>query len=190
MCIVLLQSAPNQKLRSGIAWSAVWGLMSRRQRRLGGRAKRRLSVAAPHGPLEDDSIVGSAEILIVSSAEDRQQSPATVTATWCMMIIGGVFAILWAVIPMFYFQNGFLGNIMSEHFVSLRYALASYGLLVGLLALSRGIGRLSHLVHTTSIMQALNVLQLDVLNLGLGIAGIALLNQQSAKSFHSRTGQL
>ena len=167
-----------------IGWSAIWGLMSRRQNLLNGLAQRRLSAETPYGPLDDDtSIVDSGEIEVVSRPSDRQKVPTAVTAAWTMMTIGGVFAILWAVVPMFYFQNGFLGNLMPPQLISVRYVLAGYGLLVGVLAVSRGVGRLGHLVQATSILQALNILQLDVLNLALGIAGIALLNQESARRY-------
>jgi hypothetical protein len=166
-----------------IGWAAIWGCMSRRQNMLDGLAQCHRFAETPSGPLDDEPLVDSGEIEVISGSVDQQNVPTTVTAAWTMMLIGGIFGILWAVVPMFYFQNGFLGNLMPLQLISVRYVLAGYGLLAGVLAVSRGTGRLSHLVQTTSIMQALNILQLDVLNLALGIAGIALLNQESARRY-------
>ena len=127
-------------------------------------------------PLEEVSTIDSGEIEIVAEAVG-ETTPWTLKTVWVLMIVGGLIAIFWAAFPMFYFQNGFIGNLITPALSGLRYAFAGIGLGVGLLAASRGFGQSTNYLNTTSMLQIFCIVNFDVINFVIGIANIAFLNQ-------------
>ena len=100
---------------------------------------------------------------------------------WNLMAIGGVFAISWSVIPMFFFGFGEPDSFL-HHLFYLRVVVALFGLAVGLMATSRGFGRHRSWVNLTAGLQILNLIGFDLLNLVLGIFELSMLNRnQSAQ---------
>lgn len=100
---------------------------------------------------------------------------------WNLMAIGGVFAIAWSVIPMFFFGFGEADSFV-HHLFYLRVGVALFGLTVGLMATSRGFGRYRNWSNLTAGLQILNLIGFDLLNLTCGIFELSLLNRnQSVK---------
>ena len=97
------------------------------------------------------------------------------------MAVGGVFAIAWSVIPMFFFGFGESDSFLNQLFF-LRVAVALFGLAVGLLAASRGFGRIRNWGNLTAALQILNLVGFDLINLIFGTFELFLLNRnQSVK---------
>ena len=161
-------------------WPFIWAFVSVRKRKTDKRIAPE-SEQYVHDPLQETSVVEDSEIEIIAEAVSLKK-PWTIKTVWTLMIIGGFFSILWSAIPMFYFENGF-GNLMGPGLLVVRFALAGWGVLVGLLASSRGIGRSHNLLMLTAILQIFCIVGLDIFNFGMGIANIAFLNQPSTQKY-------
>jgi hypothetical protein len=137
-----------------VGWSWIWGRVAKHE-------ERQLLFAASEGET-------SSEIHALDVAESSNESNSNgvlnseetsleiVEATivghanlggfdrkniiWNMMTVGGIFAIVWSVIPMFFFgADGF--NELFYPLYYFRLVVAVFVLVVGLLATCRGIGR-------------------------------------------------
>jgi len=161
-------------------WPFIWAFVSiRKRKRIAPESEKYVP-----DPFQESTVVEDSEIEIIAEAVSSKK-PWTIRAVWTLMIIGGFFSILWSAIPMFYFENGYVGNLTGPALLFFRFALAGWGVLVGLLASSRGIGRSHNLLMLTAILQILCIVGLDVFNFGMGIANIAFLNQPSTKKYLS-----
>lgn len=125
--------------------------------------------------------------LIDSKPSHDSDSIKDFNTAWNLMAIGGVFAIAWSVIPMFFFGFGETDSFLHQLFY-LRIGVALFGLAVGLMAASRGFGRYRNWVNLTAGLQILNLIGFDLLNLVFGIFELSMLNRnqsvQVAKLIH------
>ena len=114
-------------------------------------------------------------------SDTRQDESSNSEIAWNLMTIGGVFAIAWSVIPMFFFGFGMPDSFLHQLFY-FRIGVALFGLVVGLLSTSRGLGRSYNWVNLTAGLQILNLIGFDLLNFIFGIFELYLLNRnQSVK---------
>ncbi len=166
-----------------IVWALVWGFVTRRNR-IAWMEDRTATSADPFEPVIDAELVSPA----VSNTVDSR-SPAGLQAAWIMMAVGGLFAIGWAVIPMFFMKNGVAANF-APALLYLRYGMATYSLGVGLCALSAASGQSQsrRWLTTVAILQLTNIVVLDVLNLGLAIAELVMLAQPESRQVLDRDG--
>ena len=187
-----------------IGWSWIWGRIAKHE-------EQQLLVAhfshdtAPEihaldaEPASDaEAVQDDSELEIVQATivdQTNPGSPDRKIVAWNMMAVGGIFAIFWSVIPMFFFG----ADGVNELFHSLyffRLSVAVFGLVVGLMATCRGIGRYENWMNLTAGLQVLNLIGFDLLNAILGMAELALLNKnkplqagQLAESEASRNTQ-
>ncbi len=94
-----------------------------------------------------------------------------------LMAIGGVIAILWAVVPMFY------GNMFFPAGSFIRVVWLSFSLLTGILAMTKGFGKGESFLRTVAAFQILNLCNLDGINCILGIISTIVLNQSEVRSY-------
>ena len=150
-----------------VVWTMLWGWFSKTSRASLSFAGRSNGLASPGAATEVD--------FDIEVVEDSGQPPKTMVLVWRLMIAGGIFAIVWSLVPLFYFQNGLIGN-MIPFLVVVRYVLALFGIIVGVMAASRGFGQSVNWIQTTALLQTINLINLDVVNMFLGIASIAMIN--------------
>ena len=141
--------------------------------------------AAGASPFDDEKVDATLDVEnspdIVTDVEVLVSTPAGNTArrvrivSW-MMIVGGIVAICWSTIPMFYFGESTMGVFVREIFFG-RIVMAMFGLATGVLAASRGFGKSRNLMTAAASMQILNLINLDVINFGLGSVELVLLHR-------------
>jgi hypothetical protein len=101
------------------------------------------------------------------------EAPRTIKAIWILMGIGGLWAIFYACISVFYITIS--GYIPWQYSISaIRYITTVFVLVTGLLAFSRGIGRYPRLLYLTTGLQISTFLACDFINFILGVAGLVL----------------
>ena len=167
-----------------LLWPISWGLISHRQ-----RTSFRSNESRSDDPLKEGA-TGDADGVHVVAEVVAPVVPWTIKTVWVLMVIGGTIAIVWAAFPMFFFQNGFIGNLMSPTLSVFRYAFAGIGLSIGLLAASRGIGRSRNYLNFTSMLQIFCIVNLDIFNFVIGITNIAFLNQSVTHSFLAQSDKV
>ena len=124
--------------------------------------------------LSPDSMTGlpnESSIHVADSPPSEQHVIA-----WNLMAVGGVFAIAWSVIPMFFFGFGVRDSFLNQLFF-LRVGVALFGLAAGLMAASRGFGRCRNWLNLTAGLQILNLIGFDLLNPVCGIFELFLINR-------------
>ncbi len=94
-----------------------------------------------------------------------------------LMAVGGVIAILWAVVPMFY------GNMFFPAGSLIRVVWLSFSLLTGILAMTKGFGKGESFLRTVAAFQILNLCNMDGINCILGIISTIVLNQSEVRSY-------
>lgn len=158
------------------AWAFVWGFVARQDRRVNSR-HRDTATTDPFQTVVDAELVAS-----VNSSGMGNRAPPSLQAVWILMAVGGVFAIGWAVIPMFFIKNGMTANF-APFLLYFRYTMALYSLVVGLCALSTSASqsRARRWLTVVAILQMVNIITLDILNAGLAIAELIMLSQTETK---------
>ena len=107
--------------------------------------------------------------------------PGSIKAIAIMTTVGGGVAILFAVIDLFL-----------ALFCCVTILTAPYSIVVGVLALMKGIrllndrNRAESAPYTTAIMQIINIVSLDFVNLALGIVILVLLSTPEVKNYYRR----
>ena len=143
-----------------VIWGVLWGLARRRYRQ---------SIQA--GGEAEEGVI-NAEAVNSDGETTPARPPKTLIANWILLGIGGLFAIIYS-----------LSIIFAELSCLALMPFPYYGLYVGLLTLSSGVGRRTDklpLIHTAQI---LNIICCDPINLVLGITGLILANQRSARNY-------
>ncbi len=108
--------------------------------------------------------------------DENQHEESNSNLAFNLMAAGGVVAIAWSVIPMFFFGFGTPDSFLHQLFF-FRVGVALFGLAVGLLSASRGFGRIYNWANLTAGLQILNLIGFDLLNFVFGICELYLLNR-------------
>jgi hypothetical protein len=141
----------------------------------------------PPGPADSGHVRILPDDTVNSNPAPDSELARQFKIAWNLMAIGGVFAIAWSVIPMFFFGFGEFDSFLHQLFY-LRVGVALFGLAVGLMATSRGFGRYRNWVNLTAGLQILNLIGFDLLNFVCGIFELSMLNRnqsvQVAKLIH------
>lgn len=110
--------------------------------------------------------------------------PSKVTTVGVMMLVGGILALLWSV-----------GMIFSSVGLCLLWPGTIYALVMGILAVVRGSRLLSETAFEerpptgTAVMQIINVINLDVVNLTLGIINLIFLQDEEVRAYLTGAGR-
>jgi hypothetical protein len=131
------------------------------------------------GPADCSQVRILAGDTVNSNPAPDSESARQFKIAWNLMAIGGVFAIAWSVIPMFFFGFGKSDSFLHQLFY-LRMGVALFGLAVGLMATSRGFGRSRNWVNLTAGLQILNLIGFDLLNCVCGICELSMLNRNQS----------
>lgn len=100
------------------------------------------------------------------------EPPAALLACWVMMGLGGAVAIMFSMALVFDVGGCCL-------FLPTIY----YGVVMGIVAVTRGVGRSRTGLTAVSVMQICNIINCDVFNLAFGIVGSVLLRSESVRRY-------